>query len=263
MEPRKNKNTESIALALKAVFRCRCIHCGHQWEADRRPFRCAHCKSRTWTGTSPLQIDTGAAAPASPSIAALLDTFTSAAQFLRTMMLAHGRLVHIDAIMVHQTGSATAKGTIAAYRNDAKGTGAHFLIGKDGTIYQVVSIQSMCWHVGPILSRCYARHACAPKEEKFYDSLHGHSSVMIMYHEEMAKPYPQRYPPNTDSIGIEIVSQALGNPAIYEHPTPAQNCSLQWLIAELLATLKLTRADIYRHPQVSRKNRTEAEYAVW
>lgn len=90
---------------------------------------------------------------------------------------------------------------------------------------------------------------------------------MMMHKEEQAKPYPQRFPSNTDSIGIEIVSLALrrdpSDPGVYEHPTPAQNRSLQWLIAELLATLKLTRTDIYRHPQVSRKNPTEAEYAVW
>lgn len=40
----------SITLRLKTVFHCRCIHCGHQWEAERKPQRCARCKMRSWTG---------------------------------------------------------------------------------------------------------------------------------------------------------------------------------------------------------------------
>jgi N-acetyl-anhydromuramyl-L-alanine amidase AmpD len=55
--------------------------------------------------------------------------------------IAHGPLIHIDAIVVHQTDSSTAKGTLAGYRTDSKGLGTHFLIDKDGTIYQTVALK--------------------------------------------------------------------------------------------------------------------------
>ncbi|URF03179.1 hypothetical protein M5D45_11565 [Cupriavidus campinensis] len=50
---------------------------------------------------------------------------------------------------------------------------------------------------------------------------------------------------------------------IYENVTTQQNASLRWLIAELVATFNVSTGEIYRHPQVSYKNPTEASTAVW
>jgi hypothetical protein len=83
-----------ITLRTKKVFDCKCIACGHEWSADKKPGRCSSCKSRRWNGEDhrfqnpynnknsnvPLkqQIRVGTLAPSGPNSAALLDTLTSA-----------------------------------------------------------------------------------------------------------------------------------------------------------------------------------------
>ncbi len=78
---------------------------------------------------------------------------------------------------------------------------------------------------------------------------------------EKQKPFPQRYPDNNDSIGIEIVSGVQGQ--TFEAVTGPQQVSLTWLVAELTSTLGISTREIYRHPQVSWKNETEASTAQW
>ena len=48
-----------------------------------------------------------------------------------------------------------------------------------------------------------------------------------------------------------------------EPVTSKQNTSLQWLITELVFTLKVPMTEIFRHPDVSRKNPSEASTAKW
>ncbi len=86
----------------------------------------------------------------------------------------------------------------------------------------------------------------------------------------MAKSVPDRFPSNEDSIGIELVGAALprGNSIpedkkVYETVTAQQNDSLKWLISELTITLKVPMTEIFRHPQASWKNPTEASTAKW
>ncbi len=81
----------------------------------------------------------------------------------------------------------------------------------------------------------------------------------------MAKPLLDRYPSNEDSIGIEIVGKANGpkNKEVYETVNAAQNAALTWLVRELSATFDVPINRVFRHPQVSRKNVTEASTAVW
>lgn len=84
---------------------------------------------------------------------------------------------------------------------------------------------------------------------------------------EKGKEFPDRFPGNTDSIGIEIVGLAIdvkGKPEpVYEAVNDKQNDSLRWLIAELASTFKVSMTEIYRHPDVGRKNETEASTAEW
>ncbi|EDT40379.1 N-acetylmuramoyl-L-alanine amidase, family 2 [Burkholderia ambifaria MEX-5] len=85
----------------------------------------------------------------------------------------------------------------------------------------------------------------------------------------MRKAVPDRYPSNTDSIGVELVGEALPlnepNPdrRTYIAAPEAQNDSLRWLIHELSVTLHVPMSEVFRHPAVSRKNRTEAAGAQW
>ena len=85
------------------------------------------------------------------------------------------------------------------------------------------------------------------------------------------KEVPERYPSNKDAIGIEIVGNVLPLPkgansndeAPYEPVTQAQNDSLKWLVQELRFNFKVPLTEVFRHPQVSRKDRHEAESAKW
>ena len=111
--------------------------------------------------------------------------------------------------MIHQTGAATAEQTFNSYR--AGGCGAHFLIDKAGKIYQTARLNRKAYHVGRIKSRCYATKACTKaqlqavtkilfQKDKLYSEI-----VKEVHHFERSKPYPDRFPLNSDSLGIEIV----------------------------------------------------------
>jgi N-acetyl-anhydromuramyl-L-alanine amidase AmpD len=86
---------------------------------------------------------------------------------------------------------------------------------------------------------------------------------------EAVKHVPDRYPSNSDSIGIEIVGEALPltepNPdkRVYEAVTAQQNASLKWLVAALAATFHVSMTEVFRHPVVAAKNATEARTARW
>ena len=183
--------------------------------------------------------------------------------------LDHGPLNVIHAIVVHQTASSTATSTLSQYRNVDDGNGAHFLLDKDGTIYQTMSLIRKCQHVGKLQARCLLTHTCTKDEEKKYKALGPVSGryAREVNASEQPKSYPDRYPANADSIGIEIVGRALGTPEkpspLYEPPTPEEQRSLQWLVTGLLDSLHLTQTDVYRHPQVSYKLRGEALDADW
>lgn len=186
--------------------------------------------------------------------------------------LHRGKLHSIHAIVIHQTDSSVAQQTFNKYAG-TRPTGAHFLIDKKGVIYQTALVTQKCAHIGKIYSKCYETKSCTKKEyQAAYNVYHQAGlkfSVRVknLYAHEKAKSYPDRYPMNEDSIGIEIVSKAIktkGNKnEVYESVNPVQNASLKWLVNELHTLLNLTDADTYRHPVVSRKNLTEASTASW
>jgi N-acetyl-anhydromuramyl-L-alanine amidase AmpD len=127
--------------------------------------------------------------------------------------ISHGSLTVIDALVVHQTDSKTAASTLAEYRRTTRGSGAHFPIDKDGTIYQIVSVKQECWHVGPTYSRCCCqKHSCVAKQEQQYriwEETDRRAFVHSVDHIEEGKKYPDRYPDNSDSIGIEVVGKSI------------------------------------------------------
>lgn len=69
----------------------------------------------------------------------------------------------------------------------------------------------------------------------------------------------------TDSIGIEIVGRAAGpkNKEVYEAVTDKQNESLKWLVSEIASKFNVPMTEVYRHPDIGRKNKTEASTAKW
>lgn len=175
----------------------------------------------------------------------------------------HGPLKSIHAIVVHQTDTTTAQQTFNSYIGG--GNGAHFLIDKSGKIYQTASIHKRCYHVGRrIKSKCLEvnKKNCNSQQMTKILAMRWSQQVIAIDKNERQKNYPARYPVNSDSVGIEVVGKFIDDKK-YEALTVAQNTSLQWLISELYGHFSLSKNDVYRHPQVSYKQPSEASSAVW
>ncbi|WP_407291113.1 peptidoglycan recognition protein family protein [Morganella morganii] len=172
----------------------------------------------------------------------------------------------VNGIIVHQTGTPAETHVFNSYSH-AGSNGAHFLIDKEGVIYQTASLFKTTWHVGQMRSRCLITKKCEPSELKKMADMENKALTKQISDLERAKPFPERYPGNIDSIGIEIVGQAYRlkgkNVAEYENINSKQNTSLKWLVSELIDTLNIPVSEIYRHPDVGRKNETEASTASW
>ncbi|WBF47640.1 N-acetylmuramoyl-L-alanine amidase [Serratia rubidaea] len=181
-------------------------------------------------------------------------------------MIERGVLRKVNGIIVHQTASATASSTFNSYRNKGA-NGAHFLIDKDGKIYQTASLFKVTWHVGLSQSRCFVRKKCRPTEfqqvAEMEKSWRNYRKISAL---EQKKFFPDRFPNNSDSIGIELVGQAKDSgkgELVFESVNKKQNDSLKWLIRELADTLNVSMTEVYRHPEIGRKNMTEASTAKW
>ncbi len=187
------------------------------------------------------------------------------------------KLILINGIIVHQTASDTAADTLRGYANPKHKHGAHFLIDLDGTIYQTASLTKTASHVGKLRSRCFINLSCEPSEMIKHGTKDGQywlgDQVKTSARIEAAKPYPERYPDNTDSIGIEIVGNIriperlkkhhetlseeakkvnLEKKGVYDTVNASQNSSLIWLMRQLMDTFKDIK-EIIPHPTVSRK----------
>lgn len=184
--------------------------------------------------------------------------------------LHHGDMAQVNGIVVHQTGAATLQSTFNSYQH-ANANGAHFIIDKDGTIYQTASLFKMTYHVGRMKSRCLITQKCEPAELKKVTQLENAWRTKEMSDRERQKPWPDRFPANTDAIGIEIVGEAFKTEDLKKYPdgrvfeavNQHQSQSLEWLVRELKSTLKIGTSEIFRHPEIARKNITEASSAKW
>lgn len=175
-----------------------------------------------------------------------------------------GAMDAVNGIIVHQTGGSNAIGSLSSYEQD-NANGAHFLVDKDGTIYQTASVYKRCNHAGALKSRCMSEQRCSPADLK---ALAGKSVGKAIGRVESAKSWPDRYPGNSDSIGIELVGKARKatleeraqwkEDEVYEPLTEAQQSSLEWLLRKLSATLQVSMTEVFRHPTVSWKNSSEA-----
>jgi len=175
----------------------------------------------------------------------------------------HGSLASIHAIVVHQTDAPTAQHTFNGY--NAGDNGAHFLIDKNGQIYQTASMHKRCYHVGRLIkSKCLTinKKSCSSSNMAKILAMSWTNQIKALDANERAKSYPHRYPVNSDSIGIELAGKHIDNKR-YETVTPSQNASLQWLVSELYSHFSLTSSDVYKHPEVSYKNPGEASTATW
>ena len=120
-----------------------------------------------------------------------------------------GSLERVNGIIVHQTNGSTANSTFSSYQ-ETGANGAHFLIDKDGTIYQTASLHKITNHVGKLRSRCLEKKTCPPVEIEKVSRM----KTTDRSRHEIKKAWPDRYPWNVDSIGIEIVGTLKDN--VYE-----------------------------------------------
>ncbi|MDG9700541.1 peptidoglycan recognition protein family protein [Ottowia cancrivicina] len=171
----------------------------------------------------------------------------------------------VNGLVIHQTDSPTVSSTLNNYAKD-NAYGAHFLIDKDGTIYQTASLNKTCNHVGTLKSRCAHEQTCSPGETKLNHKFNAKAENK----REIVKQAGVRYPSNKDSIGIELVGDSFPKgPNIdqkkvkFEIVTDAQNESLRWLIEQLKKEYRIPDSEVFRHPEISYKNITEASTAKW
>jgi len=187
------------------------------------------------------------------------------------------------AIVIHQTHTETAEEVFNNYANPKTRNGAHFLIDKDGTIYQTASLDKGANHVGEIKARCLSESNCSQEEldaglEKWNKQPWINNGQRKSHDHEKMKDFPDRFPKNEDSIGIECVGKAWkydkeGNLLedqsksvpdkryVYESLTDKQKESLKWLSGELAKKYDIPASEIYRHPEIAVKLPSEAESA--
>ncbi len=183
--------------------------------------------------------------------------------------LEHGTLATVEAIVLHQTAAPTAQHTFNAYGNSSHQYGAHFLIAKNGTIYQTARVDRVTWHVGRIRARCKETSTCTPAELRRIKAILGQMTLSLsqrysqLHQHELGKGYPDRFPYNSDSIGIELVGNYNPTTSAFEAVSTAQQTSLTWLITELTKLLGISLTDIYRHPEILYKDPGEAAGATW
>lgn len=159
------------------------------------------------------------------------------------------------AIILHRTQSPTAASTLETWKKSPYGT--HFLIDTDGTIYQCASLHKYTQHVGDI----------KVKNLDINDKNYKNKTYTQASNIEKTKSYPNRYPINSDSIGIEVVGSFLGNDkklskydkifkyvqlsGEWEKVTVAQKSSVKSLVEVLKAIFGLSNDDIYKHGAIS------------
>ncbi|MDY7227864.1 peptidoglycan recognition protein family protein [Hyalangium rubrum] len=117
----------------------------------------------------------------------------------------------IDTIVLHHTASNNGAGDLAHMRNPASDVSAHYMIDKDGKIYQLVNDQKRAWHAGA-------------------GELHGVPTDV-----------------NGRSIGIEIVNDGSGKTPF----TDAQYKSLTQLTGYLKQEYKVPMNNIVGHKDVA------------
>jgi N-acetyl-anhydromuramyl-L-alanine amidase AmpD len=184
-------------------------------------------------------------------------------QLQRYSHIEHGALGDVHAIVVHQTDSSSAQSALNAYAGG--GNGAHFLIAKDGRIIQTASLKMRCYHIGRLIkSRCLALKGTQCKDAGLAKAmaLGWAARIKAIDQIERQKPWPDRFPVNGDSIGIELVGRHLDDVA-YETLTSQQLDSLQWLLDQLYTHFSLDGGDVFKHPEVSYKHPGEAASAAW
>lgn len=156
----------------------------------------------------------------------------------------------VNAIVLHRTEGPSLDSALSEWRKSHNGT--HFIIDKNGLIHQTASLNHHTNHVGRIRSRAEEEGTASAEESK---ELKGYGVSQTHSHEN-TKSYPDRFPTNRDSVGIEVVAnynKARG----WDVTTPEQKESLNRLVDVLKCEYGLSHQDIYEHDKISYKTQDE------
>lgn len=154
-------------------------------------------------------------------------------------MLSRGNLEQdVHALVLHRTSGSTLTSALNTMSDSAA---AHLYVDKDGSICQGVSLRCNASHVGKIRPRSEYRTKVTKNKHDI----------------EIQKEYPDRYPYNSDSIGIEVVGTVIREP-VWTNLTEAQTLSTARLTNFIISQFNLVSSvDIYAHEEISSK--TEGE----
>lgn len=172
----------------------------------------------------------------------------------------------INAIVLHRTAWTNAMDTIRGWKNGGNPNGTHFIITECGNIRQHVSLLKSTWHMGRVRARCLKTRTCSKADLKKYKEIREGAGtlkskqVAVKNYERANKAYPERYPMNDDSVGIEIVGHTATYNDIGTYPKPPYQVmqAVDWLVTALMALLDLDTVDLYAHAAVAHKNHSEA-----
>jgi len=80
-----------------------------------------------------------------------------------------------------------------------------------------------------------------------------------VYNHEKVKAYPEKYPTNEDSVGIEVVAMYDESTKTWDAPIPEQTESIKVLVRILKKAYSLDDADVYAHDTISRNTEGEGQ----
>jgi N-acetyl-anhydromuramyl-L-alanine amidase AmpD len=78
--------------------------------------------------------------------------------------LNQGKIEKINAIVLHRTNSSTKESALSSFKS---GIGTHFLIDKNGDIYQTAGLSTYVYQIGFIQARCENDKACTSMDKKY------------------------------------------------------------------------------------------------
>lgn len=188
------------------------------------------------------------------------------------------KLSNIKAIVLHQTETRSAEDTMKVWQT--RTYGAHFLVdrggdkihtGIDGKLYQTARLDRRCWHVGHILSKCLIDNKCVVPEGKKISAEAQANAIKSSKQRasaidkiEMPKAYGERFPINSDSVGIEIVTKFDYEKNVYPMPSPTQILAVSYLLEQLIEVIPslVLDEDIYTHGGIGRKEPSEGTRTI-
>ncbi len=132
-----------------------------------------------------------------------------------------GEINKVKGIVLHRTNGPSASSAMNWWYQSKSNVGTHFVIDKDGTIYQTASLLRYTYH--------HNNHR---------------PGVTIR---------------NNNSIGIEVAAKYIETQRIWEPATENQLISIRFLIHILLDLYKLSENDIFEHDKISYKTDGEGE----